>query len=339
MPIVPLEDIAFVGSGLLRPECVLAHRSGLLFAADWTGHGGVAIVDPATGAVSRHLSRRKPVKPNGLLLEDSGTILLTHLGATDGGVFRLHPDGDLETVLSELDGAPIPPSNFTVKDRMGRLYVTVSTRLSPRHKAAHSGARDGFIVMKPPVGRPRIVADNLGYANEAVFSADGGTLYVNETFARETSAFAVSPDGTLGKREVVAAFGAGIYPDGLALDAEGGLWITSIISNTVLRLRPDGRREVVLEDRDASLVETVERRYQSGLLDRVLLDTPHLGPLKNISSLAFGGPDLSTAYLGCLLGDSIARFESPVAGERPSHFGADLTPLARAGRLPEGFAL
>ena len=29
--------------------------------------------------------------------------------------------------------------------------------------------------------------------------------------------------------------------------------------------------------------------------------------------LAFGGPDLKTAYLGCLLGDSIASFTMPVA--------------------------
>ena len=51
--------------------------------------------------------------------------------------------------------------------------------------------------------------------------------------------------------------------------------------------------------------------------------------LKNISNLAFGGPDLRTAYLGCLLGDSIASFETPVAGARPVHWQADLGPLAR----------
>ena len=39
--------------------------------------------------------------------------------------------------------------------------------------------------------------------------------------------------------------------------------------------------------------------------------------LANISSLAFGGPDLRTAYLGCLLGDSIARFAPRSPGIRP----------------------
>ena len=42
--------------------------------------------------------------------------------------------------------------------------------------------------------------------------------------------------------------------------------------------------------------------------------------LKNVSSLAFGGADLRTAYVGCLLGDSIAVFDSPVAGHPPAHW-------------------
>ncbi len=42
--------------------------------------------------------------------------------------------------------------------------------------------------------------------------------------------------------------------------------------------------------------------------------------LKNISSLAFGGADLRTAYLGCLLGDAITSFRAPVAGHSPVHW-------------------
>lgn len=336
---ISLDDLTLIGSGLLRPECVLTHSSGLLFAADWTGHGGVSIVDPATGAVSRHLSRRKDVKPNGLLLEEGGTFLLTHLGADDGGVVRLYPDGMVEDVVTTVEGEPIPPSNFTVQGDMGRLYVTVSTRLTPRHKAARGDWRDGFIAMKPEVGRTIIVADELGYTNEAILSPDGAFLYVNETFTRETSRFPVEASGALGPREVVARYGDGMYPDGLTLDVEGGLWITSIISNTVMRIAPNGKRTIVLQDRDEEFVTTVERRYRNGELDRVLLDTPHLGTLKNISSLAFGGPDLKTAYLGCLLGDQIAAFRSPIAGERPPHYDADITPLAEAGLLPDGATL
>ena len=60
---------------------------------------------------------------------------------------------------------------------------------------------------------------------------------------------------------------------------------------------------------------------------------PHLDKissrrLANVSSLAFGGPDLSTAFLGCLLGDRIAYFTAPLPGLPPPHWTADLGPLA-----------
>ena len=40
-------------------------------------------------------------------------------------------------------------------------------------------------------------------------------------------------------------------------------------------------------------------------------------PLKNIASVAFGGPDLKTVYLGNLAGDRILMFTSPIAGAEP----------------------
>jgi hypothetical protein len=39
-----------------------------------------------------------------------------------------------------------------------------------------------------------------------------------------------------------------------------------------------------------------------------------------VSSLAFGGPDGRTAYLGCLLSDSLATFRTPVRGLPPPHW-------------------
>jgi hypothetical protein len=42
--------------------------------------------------------------------------------------------------------------------------------------------------------------------------------------------------------------------------------------------------------------------------------------LRNISSIAFGGPDLKTAYLGNLMDDAIQSFRAPVAGMRPAHW-------------------
>jgi hypothetical protein len=55
-------------------------------------------------------------------------------------------------------------------------------------------------------------------------------------------------------------------------------------------------------------------------MGRAHLDNLPSRVLRNVSSLAFGGPDLRTAYVGCLLGDSIAVFDSPVAGHPPAHW-------------------
>ncbi|MBJ3777898.1 SMP-30/gluconolactonase/LRE family protein [Acuticoccus mangrovi] len=331
-PTIPLESLSIHGAGLHRPECVVVHDSGCIVVPDWTDEGGVAVVEIASGRVGHVLARRAGagLKPNGIMLEAGGSVLLTHLGAEDGGVYRLFPDGRDEPVLTAADGAPLPPTNFVAKDPQGRLYVTVSTRHVPRHRAAHAGVRDGFIVLCPVDGEPRIVADGLGYTNECVFDAAGRHLYVNETFSRETSRFAVAPDGSLGPREVVARYGDGIYPDGLAFDVEGGLWVTSIVSNTVLRVLPDGSRTLMVQDRDDDYVAVMERAYGAGSLTRELLDAHHAGRLKNISNLAFGGEGHRTIFLGCLAGEAIVSLPAPVAGLPLPQQSVDIAPLVAA---------
>ena len=64
----------------------------------------------------------------------------------------------------------------------------------------------------------------------------------------------------------------------------------------------------------------VEQRYQARSLQGDDLNRVQPKVLRNISSLAFGGPDLRTAWLGCLGGASLATFRSPVAGLVPAHF-------------------
>lgn len=322
-----LSEIAFVGTGLNRPECVLAHSSGLLFASDWTGTGGIAVVAP-DGRVTRHLARNAPraLKPNGIALEAGGSFLLSELGDETGGVWRLQPDGTVEPVLLEVEGTPLPPVNFVAPDAEGRLWITISTRHQPRHMAARADVADGFIVLVEG-GRARIVADRLGYTNECLVSADGRQLFVNETFARRVTRFRITGDG-LAERATIAEFGVGTFPDGLALDAEGGLWVTSIVSNRVIRLAPDGRQEIVVEDANPGHVARFEAAYLEGRLDRSHLGRVESARLRNVSSLAFGGPDLRTAWLGCLLGEQIARFAAPVAGAPPLHWQHDLGALA-----------
>lgn len=316
---VPLERLRFVGAGLNRPECVLAVATGDLYSADW--RGGVAQLRPdgSQRLYTASLPGGRPLRPNGFAIRRDGSFLLADLGEHAGGVFHLTRDGQVAPFLEAVDGVALPPTNFVGVDAAERVWVTVSTTKAPRSLDYRPDCASGFIALADARGA-RIVADGLGYTNEAIVSPDGRWLYVNETFGRRLSRFATRADGSLGAKEVVTAFGKGTYPDGLTFDAEGHVWITSVVSNRVIRVAPDGAQTVVLEDCDPAHIEWCEEAYLAGTMGRPHLDRSAGRLLRNISSLAFGGPDRRTAYLGCLLGAAIACFESPVPGAQPAHW-------------------
>ncbi len=164
------------------------------------------------------------------------------------------------------------------------------------------------------------MADGIGYTNEAVPDPSGRWLYANETMARRLSRFEIRHNGDLGSRETVTEFGTGTFPDGLAFDAEGAVWIVSVVSNRVIRVLPDGSQQLIVEDCDPDHVAWVEAAFQGGEMGRPHLDTIKGKVLRNISSIAFGGADRKTCYLGCLLGERLACFESPVAGAEAAHW-------------------
>jgi len=317
-PLIDLEALTFVGENLNRPECVLTTANGALFVSDWSGQGGVSRLSPNGGRAFievLHGPKDFTVRPNGIALLVDGSFLLAHLGDT-GGVYRLTRDGHLTPWLTEVDGQALPPTNFVTTDPSGRCWVTVSTRKEPRALAYNPAVSDGFIVMADADGA-RIVADGIGYTNEAIPHPSGRWLYVNETIARRLSRLEIRGNGDLGRRETVTEFGPGTFPDGLAFDAEGGAWIVAVVSNRVIRVMPDGTQQLIVEDCDPDHVDWVEAAFQAGEMGRPHLDTIKSKVLRNISSIAFGGADRKTCYLGCLLGDRLTCFESPVAGAEP----------------------
>jgi sugar lactone lactonase YvrE len=314
-----LAALRFVGSALVRPECVLANATGDLYCADW--RGGVAHIRP-DGSQTLYAGPGPDglaLKPNGVALLRDGSFLVTHLGAEDGGVFRVRRDGTVEPWLQRVDGVDLPPTNFVVEDSQGRFWVTVSTRLVPRALGYRRSCNDGFIVRVDARGAA-IVADGLGYTNEVAVDPSGHWLYVNETFGRRLSRFALRADGSLGPKQVVAEFGPGTFPDGLAFDVEGQAWVVSIVSNRLIRVAPDGTQTVWLEDADAEHLARVEEAFAAGTMGRPELDGIQSRCLRNISSIAFTGPGRRRAVLGCLLGDRLASLDMPVAGVAPTHW-------------------
>ena len=314
---IALDQLKSVGSELARPECVLCTSDTVLHVADW--RGGVTLIAPdGRQRTILAMGNFKP-KPNGIAILPDGGWLLAHLGESDGGVYRLAPDGTLFPELLEVDHAPLPPTNYVHIDGQRRVWVTVSTRRHPRNLGYRPDCDDGFVALVDDAGA-RIVAEGLGYANECLIHPVTGQLYVNETFARRLTRFDVDVDGRLSNRTTVAEFGPGTFPDGLTFDAEDGIWVTSVVSNRVIRVDAAGRQEVLLEDARADDLAVVERAYLAGEMGRPHLDRAFGRRLKNISSAAFGGADLKTVYLGCLLGEAIAAFQSPIAGLKPFHW-------------------
>ena len=315
MPPIPYEGLAPFGSGLRRPEGVLATSRGDVFTADW--RGGVACVR-ADGRVETWLAQDPPVelRPNGVAITRDGGFLIANL-SDDGGVWRLDRNGRLTPFLIEVDGRPLPPANFVHIDEQERTWISVSTRRLPREGAWRENVRDGFVV-RVEGERARVVLDGLAYANEVRVDPSGRWLYVVETFGRRLTRFAIG--ASMGPGEPVARFGGGFFPDGFAFDAEGGVWVTSLVSNRIARVDASGAVEMVVDAGEPAFVEAVERAFREGRMAR-----EHLGPIpgarfQHITSIAFGGPDLRTAYIGSLHADRLYRFEPGVAGARPPHW-------------------
>lgn len=313
-PAQPLHKCALetLNLDVSRPECVLALQSGELFVSD--ERGGVTHILPS-GEARLIAGRERPSDflPNGIALLSDRSLLIANLG-NDGGVWRLSQDGKLVPWLLEVEGRRLPPTNFVSVDAAGRAWIAVSTFVSPRWNAYHqAGARDGVIILVDQIGA-RIVADGLAYTNEVKVDPSGRWLYVNETVGRTLSRFALGPNSTLGPREVVAEFGVGTYPDGLAFDVEGGVWITSVVSNRLFRILPNGSQHLMFEDADPDLVGRIEAKFAAGLFPG------HEPGMHGISSLAFAGSDMRTVYLGRSKGTEISKFRTKVRGSKPSHW-------------------
>jgi sugar lactone lactonase YvrE len=321
-PTIDLAEIATAGHDLARPECVLATKRGDLFVA----HAGVGVThiapDGRQAAIGNHHDvDGQPFIPNGIALAPDGSFWVTNMGE-GGGLWRLDRDGALTPLVREVDGKKLTATNFVLRDGE-RLWFTITTRHWPISEAfsplGGPYLSDGYIVLFDQ-GGTRIVADGLAFANEVRIDAAGTSLYAVETYARRIIRFRIDADGSLTHRETFAEFGLGTFPDGMAFDAEGALWVASIISNRVIRITPDGRQHVVIEDSDPAFMEMIEQRLRERSLQRADVQKSPAKLLQNIASITFGGPDLRTAYLGSLGGDKLFTFRSPVAGVAPAHW-------------------
>lgn len=169
--------------------------------------------------------------PSGLGFRPDGSLLIA--SASDRQV--LCYDGDTVTTLVDLsDRVPADLGDMVV-DSGGRCYIG---------SQAYSG---GVLVRVDPDGGVHLVAEDLDFPNGMVITPDGGTLIVAESMGRRLTRFAIDADGGLRDRRVFAE-GLDGPPDGIALDAGGGVWTAMTLANQFERITEGG----VVTDRIAT---------------------------------------------------------------------------------------
>jgi sugar lactone lactonase YvrE len=202
----------------------------------------------------------------GLALDAAGNVYGCEPNA--GHVVRIAPDGAVEPFG---DGIGWP--NYPVFDRDGNLWVT------------DSGAWDevsGGLVRIGPDGATERVAGPFRFANGLAISGDH--LYMVESQMPGVVRMPLAG----GDFEPVVELPRTV-PDGLAFDAEGGLWIGCYQPNHVYRLAPDGGLELVVDDWTGEYV---------------------LSP----TNLAFAGENLDVLVLASLCGWSVRAIDPGVRG-------------------------
>lgn len=203
-------------------------QGGKLWFSDFYAHR-VLTVD-LTGTVEEVV--KVPQQPSGLGFLPDGRLLIVSM--LDRKLLRL--DGKALTEVADLSTYATGPCNDMVVDAKGRAYVG---NFGSNHHAGEA-PRSAALVRVDLDGKVSKVADDLEFPNGTVISPDGRTLIVGETRGNRLTAFDIAADGGLANRRIFAAVG-GMFPDGICLDAAGGIWVADPRGLRTLRVEEGGR--------------------------------------------------------------------------------------------------
>ncbi len=182
-----------------------------------------------------------------------------------GAVRRWH-DGALETVIEEIPQERESRFNDVIASPEGRVFCgTMPTE-----------DRLGRLYRLDPDGTLTQVLDAVDISNGMGFSPDLQHLYYTESRKRTITRFDYDrATGALSNRRVFVEIppGEGV-PDGLTVDADGNVWSARWGGSRLVRYTPDGEEDLRINV-----------------------------PAKNVSSVTFGGPDLTDIYVTTAGGD------------------------------------
>jgi len=215
-----------LASGYRLIEGPTADDRGGLFFSDVLG-GGVYRLD-ASGAVETVVPKRRGV--GGIALHADGGLVI---GGRD---LQRAVDGRSSVIFS-IDR--LPGWNDLCTDAAGRVYAG-SVRFAVFDPHAEVVPGECWRIDAP--GRATCLYDGVVHPNGIGISPDGRTLYHSDTRSGVIVVHDLSPDGDVANRRAIRVEGDG-HPDGLALDAEGGVWVAIFGGGRVDWYLPDGRRD------------------------------------------------------------------------------------------------
>jgi sugar lactone lactonase YvrE len=314
--------ISYIGRDLRRAECVLATASGDIFCSGFDR--GVIRIRP--DGRQFHLAPQtlvggSPTLANGIALRADGSFLVANI-AEGGGLLELDADG-YRLFHDCARGGVSPPVNFVMIDALGKVWITVSSTFSPRSRAYNTQTANGYIAMIEN-GQMRVVLDGLAYTNEIRADYDSGWLYIAETMAQRIARIRLDEHGVHGAPEVFAQMPRGAFVDGIDVDASGHVLAACIVSSELIRIDPDGGQTLVIGERNAPWVDSVQSIFEAGAMNRPQLDSSPTTRLRNISSLAYLGPGLDRIVCGNLLDDKLPVVSAPAPGRQPPHWTTDV---------------
>jgi sugar lactone lactonase YvrE len=224
---------------------VVYHGEGPCWSGQW---GGLRFVDMLAGDV--------------ISLDAAGTVWRRHVGdiaavirprvgggaviAVERGFVLEEPDGAL-TPLPELWGADAGlRMNEGGCDPDGRFYCGSMAY----DQAEGRGTGRGTVWRLDADLSVTSVLEGVTISNGLGFSPDGRRAYYNDTPTGRTDVFDYEPvAGLTGRRPFVQVnTGGGTdRPDGLTVDAEGGVWVALFGGSAVRRYAPDGTLDLVVD--------------------------------------------------------------------------------------------
>ncbi|MEY4400823.1 MAG: hypothetical protein RL072_688 [Actinomycetota bacterium] len=210
----------------------------------------------------------------------------------------LRESGDLGPIIAELPADGDGRANDGRCDPQGRLWIGTVDR---------SGAHQAGVFCVDASGGVRRVRSGRAMSNGIDWSPDGSRCYHVDSLDRTVDELQLDEAGFPVSERTIANFD--VLPDGVSVDAEGGIWVALWDGGGVVRLAPSGE---------------IDHR----------IDVPGGW----ITSCAFGGDDLRTLYITTATVDldDERRRTNPLAGSlfacRPGVAGRGYTPFGTPTR-------